>query len=360
MLTNRVLSVALTALSSLALLSLSTAANAQAYKGNAYILSGNVGVNVGPGATPLVNVGVGAEINRVDLPHPNGGAGNSANNNNAGLGVNIGTAVALNAVTSSTAEIASAVTSNAQVTGANILPNFSTLLPNSVAIPGVGLNLNLLGLVTTNVNLGFGSILGSLTQAGVIGATANDTPSIVAHGTSNIVGLSLLSQTINVAVDGFGNPLPNQRFAITVPINLSATVSGNVQVGPVSVPVANVALAGTANAEIGEIIINEQLPGGDPNLITVNALHIKLYPEVDLPDVTLSGNVSVAGLGLVTLSANAVLPNTNILGNNLATTNLIVSSATAGAAPEPGSLALIGGVGILGLVGVARRKRIAK
>lgn len=343
--TMRSLTVALTALSSVALLVVARPAEAQVYTGEAYILRGNVGVNVGPGATPLVDVAAGAEINRVNLPFPNGGPGNVANGAGNGLGVTIGTAVDLDVVSTTTAEIASAVTSDATITGANILPNFSTFLPNSVNLPGLNLNVNVLGVVNTNVSLGFGNIVGSLTTATVIRATALDTPLVPASGTSQIAGLNVLGSPVNVAVDGSGNPLPNQTFFITVPINLTAQV----QTGPLTV----VNLSGTSSAVIGEIIINEQLPiPASPDLITVNALHIKLYPVVDLPDVTLTG----AG-GLVTASVS--LPTTDILGEDLATTDLILSSATAGAAaPEPGAFALFG-LGLVGMAGVLRRKRAA-
>ncbi len=179
-------------------------------------------------------------------------------------------------------------------------------------------------------------------NATVIQAHAIDNVLIPATGFSNIVGLQALSNSITA--DG--------TVAQYIPINLTVNVTGTVNV--LGNALFATTVSGSTSVQVGELIINEQLPQPtDPELITVNAVHLRLFPDVALPNLTLTGNIPVLG-GV--LSMNVALPRTNVLGVT-AGTDLIISSATAGVAPEPGSLALlvVGGVGMFGIV--LRRKQ---
>lgn len=309
------------------------------YTGEAYILR----LNAGAGVAGLLGIGVGASINEVDLPFPGGGPYNGAQN---GLNLNLGpNQVQADVISSATAEASAQVGSDAIITGATVFPNFSSLLPNNLGVVGnvLGSSIGIGGLATVNLNIGFLNVTGSLLNAAVIQAHAEDTPLIAANGFTNIVGLTALSNAITA--DG--------TIAQRIPINLTVSVTGTVNVLGNALLATNV--SGTTTVEVGELIINEQLPQpADPDLITVNALHLRLYPNVDLPDITLTGNIPVIG-GI--LSMNVDLPTTNVLGVT-AGTDLILSSATAGAlgnsnaaAPEPGTFALllVGGVGIAGV-----------
>lgn len=336
---QRVLS-SLGALLAVGLVSAVLPAPAQAqYKGQAYILR----LDAGAGVAGLLGLGVGATINEVNLPKTGGGPFNGAQN---GINLNLGSGrVTSGTISSSTQASGGHVTSNAQVTGINALPNFSSLLPTNLSVLGGVLgNVNLPGIAQINLNVGFLNVSGSLLSANLIQAHAEDGEFTNPTGFSNIVGLSALGNVI--AADG----TIGQRIPIIVAVTLTGTVG-------VTLPIVGnvgVNLAGSTNVEIGEIIINEQFTKlTQPQEITVNAAHVRLYPEVDLPNLTLTGNVPIVGTAV---SLNVDLPKTNILGVT-AGTDLIISSATAGAAPEPGSLALlgIGGVSMIGIV--LRRKQ---
>jgi|GEM_PF-5824604 hypothetical protein len=340
----RLSTVATGALATALLLSLaSQPALAQPFTGEAYTLRGNIGV----GATPILEIGVGAELNRVTLPFPNGGVGNSDNDADAGIVVGVGNAVSLNTITTSTSESGSVVISSAVVNGTNVLPNFGNLLPNNLSVVGNVLDATaILGnLAQLNVGIGFNNVNGSLLTADVIGANAQDSPLINAFGSSNLVGVTALGNVVTA----------NGSIAQVVPLNISLSLTAAVNVGGV-IGIAN--LSGTTTAQIGEIIFNEQLPTlADPNIITVNALRIRLFPNVELPDATLTGTV----LGAIPVFATVSLPTTNILGVT-AGTDLIISSTTAGAlggnnavAPEPGTFVLLALGTLVGEV-VRRRK----
>ena len=335
---HRVLSgMGILLLAALATATLPGTAHAQ-YTGEAYILRLNAGV----GVSGLLGVGVGASVNEVDLPFSGGGPNNGAQN---GLSLNLGPGrIQADVIASSTSESGGLVVSDATVTGANIFPNFSSLLPSNLNVVGNILNssIGLGGLAQVNVNIGFLNVNGSLLNATVIQAHAEDSALVAANGFTNIIGLSALSSAITA--DG--------TIAQRIPINLNVSVSGTVNVLGNSLFATNV--SGSTSVEVGELIINEQLPQPtDDGLITVNAIHLRLFPDVDLPDLNLTGNIPVLG-GVLNLEVG--LPTTNILGVT-AGTDLIISSATAGAAPEPGTFALlaIGGVGAVGIR--LRRKR---
>jgi hypothetical protein len=310
------------------------------YTGEAYILRLNAGV----GAAGLIGIGVGASVNHVTLPYTGGGPVNGAQN---GLNLNLGpNQVTASVISSSTIEAGGQVTSDATVTGANIFPNFSSLLPNNLNVLGnvLGSSIGIGGLATVNLNIGFLNVTGSLLNATVIQAHAVDNQLVPAFGFSNIVGLTALSNAITA--DG--------TIAQHIPINLTVNVTGTVNVLGNALLATNV--SGSTSVQIGELIINEQLPQPtDPELITVNAVHLRLFPDVDLPNLTLTGNIPVIG-GL--LSLNIDLPTTNVLGVT-AGTDLIISSATAGVAPEPGTLALLA-VGGLSMVGLRLRRKQSK
>lgn len=269
-------------------------ANAQAYLGEAFILDGNVG--------GLLNIGV--EINKVQLPHPNGGPGNSATN---GIGLSVAPLVTAGVVNSHTQEVGSTVTSNATINNLSVLPN----LANYTAVNlGLG-NINLLGLVNVSV-VGIGT--NPLATATVVQSQATDSPVSSASGSSTVTNLSVLG---GVGVNSNGTL--NQ----TIPINVGVLLSALGGVATVN-----------ATAQIGEIIINEQTSPaevGFPDSVRVNAMRVKLYPTANI-------NTSLLG---VPINVNA-----NLVGN-LANTDLVFASSTAGvnaaavAAPEPASVALL-------------------
>lgn len=270
-------------------------ANAQAYLGEAYILKGNVGVTV---------LNLGAEINKVQLPHPNGGPGNSATN---GVALNVLNVASAGLVNSHTQEVGSTVTSNATINNLSVLPNFSNI--NLLNLPN--LNIGGLGLVNISVT---GVSTNPLATATVVQSQATDSPVSSASGTSTVTNLSVLG---GVGVNSNGTV--NQTIPITVGVLLSAL--GGV-------------VSTTVNAQIGEIVINEQTTpaeAGFPDSVRVNAMRVKLYP---------TANVNGALLGI------PINVNTNLIGD-LANTDLVFASSTAGvnaaavAAPEPASVALL-------------------
>ena len=328
---------------------LASSAQAQPYTGSAYILQGKIGT----GVSPILNVAAGAEINKVSLPFPNGGAGNSANSNSAGVTLGVGNAVSLGAINTATAELASAVTSTASVNNTNVLPNFyQTQLQAGVDVNTTLTNLTraLSGSANVSAHVSFSPFTGSLLQADLIGAQAQDTPFIAANGSSNFVNLSALGNIVTA------NGSISQTIPLFVTVNISTTA--NFLNG-----LTATTLTGTTQAQIGELVLNEQLPQpSNPALITVNAVHLKLYPNVDLPNLTLTGQASILGIGLTSVSADVDLPSTNLVGVT-AGTDLIVSSATAGslgaAAPEPGTFALLGMGSVFGMV-LLRRRATAK
>jgi hypothetical protein len=325
--------------SALACAVLPTPAQAQ-FTGEAYILRLNAGADV----AGLIGVDVGASVNRVELPYTGGGPYNGAQN---GISLNLGPGrITTGVISSSTSESGNQVVSDASVVNATVFPNFSSLLPSNLSRVGnvLGSSIGIGGIATVNLNIGFLNVNGALLNAALIEAHAEDNPLVPASGFSNIVGLQALSNVITA--DG--------TVAQRIPINLTVQVSGTVNVLGSSLLTTSV--SGTTSVEVGELIINEQLPQpSDPKLITVNAVHLRLYPNVDLPNMTLSSSVPVLG-SLVTVDVD--LPTTNILGVT-AGTDLIISSATAGAAPEPGTLALLA-MGGVGAVGARLRRKQSK
>jgi hypothetical protein len=269
-------------------------ANAQAYLGEAFILDGQVG--------GLLNIGV--EINKVQLPHPNGGPGNSATN---GIGLSVGPLVTAGVINSHTQEVGATVNSNATINNLSVLPNFSDI--NLLDLPD--LSIGGLGLVDISVT-GVGT--NPLATATVVHSEATDSPVSSASGSSTVTNLSVLG---GVGVNSNGTL--NQ----TIPINVGVLLS-----------VLGGTISTNATVQIGEIIINEQISpaeAGFPDSVRVNALRVKLYSTAQV-------NASLLGIPI-----NA---NTNLVGE-LANTDLVFSSSTAGvnaaavAAPEPASVALL-------------------
>ncbi len=133
-------------------------AQAQVFTGEAYILR----LNAGAGVAGLLGIGVGASVNDVVLPNSGGGTFNGAQN---GLSLNLGPGrVTASVISSSTAESGGQVTSDATITGANVFPNFSSLLPTNLNVLGnvLSSSVGIGGVATVNLNIGFLNVSGSL------------------------------------------------------------------------------------------------------------------------------------------------------------------------------------------------------
>jgi hypothetical protein len=288
-------SVAFTAATTLTLLMTGARpATAQAFLGQAFILDGKIG--------SLITVG--AELNKVELPFPNGGAGNSANSNSLGITLGVQPLVQTGVVNSTTAESGATVNSTATINNLNLLPTFNTFAATNLSLGAFGA-LNVVSVTAININAN------PLVTATVIASQATDTPLSSASGSSTITNLQLLGSGVTVTGS------PNQVVPINVGLELSA-LGGLVTT--------------TTTAQIGEMILNEQISpvAGFPDSIQVNALRVRLFPTANV-------NTSLSG---IPINVNANLTGT------LADTDLVFSSSSAGVnasavAPEPSALALL-------------------